>query len=260
MDRPQGFKEKMHNGGVCFGTCVTFSDLAVSEALGSAGLDFLWIDAEHAPLSIETIQTHVLAAELAGVMPIVRVPWNDPVLIKQALDVGAIGIIAPLIRTAAEARRVVAACRYPPHGIRGYGPRRPSNYGRTGGLEFCQTANENVIPIVQIEHIEAVNNIDEILETPGVEVIVIGPNDLSGSMGLITQTRHPEVLRAIETVIAKARERGVFVGMGIGEDVQAALEWVGKGVQWVALGSDTSLLVGAIDRIMAAMREGIKAL
>jgi len=115
--------------------------------------------------------------------PLVRVPWNEHVIIKQMLDIGAPGIIIPMVRNAAEAKKAVQACMYPPLGIRGYGPRRPSNFGRNGGAEFCKPANESIIVIPQLEHIEAVNDIDAIARVPGVSAIVIGPNDLSGSMG-----------------------------------------------------------------------------
>src|SRR5439155_26617319 len=127
---------------------------------------------------------------------LVRVQWNDPVLIKPVLDIGAAGVIVPSVSTADEARRAVAACRYPPDGIRGFGPRRPSNYGRLGGPEFCKAANEAVIVIIQIEHIHGVNNLDEILAVPGLTGILVGSNDLSGSMGHMGEPRHPDVLRA----------------------------------------------------------------
>src|SRR5262249_25363539 len=150
------------------------------------------------------VQGHIMATKGSDCLPMVRVPWNDPVLIKPVLDIGAPAVIVPMVQTAEEARRAVAACRYPPDGIRGFGPRRPSNYGQLGGPDFCRAMNEAIIPIIQIEHIRAVESIDEILAVPGVQNIVFGPNDLSGSMGHMGMPRHPDVLRAIETVIAKA--------------------------------------------------------
>ena len=112
-----------------------------------------------------------------------RVPWNDPVLIKPVLDIGAAGVIAPMVCTAEEATRFVAACLYPPKGIRGFGPRRPSNYGLAPAPEFCEEANATIFPIAQIEHATAVKNIDEIVAVPGIAALMIGPFDLSGSMG-----------------------------------------------------------------------------
>src|SRR5205085_3685350 len=120
------------------------------------------------------------------------------------LDIGADGIIAPLVRSADDVRRAVAACRYPPDGIRGYGPKRASGFGRLGGPEYCRLANESIIVVVQIEHIDAVNNLDEILAVPGLTSVLMGPQDLAGSMGHMGQPTHPEVTAAMERVLAKA--------------------------------------------------------
>ena len=127
----------MRRGEVCLGTAISFSDPTVTEALCNV-LDFVWIDTEHNPLSLEDVQGHIMATKGTDVLPLVRVPWNDPVLIKPILDIGAAGVIVPMIRTADDVRLAVAACRYPPEGIRGFGPRRPSNYARLGGPEFCK--------------------------------------------------------------------------------------------------------------------------
>ncbi len=154
---PYTFAARLHGREPCLGTCVTFTDPTVTEALTTV-LDFVWIDAEHGPLSVDAVQGHIMATRGSQTTPLVRVAWNDPVLIKPILDAGAAGIIVPLIRTADEARRAVAACRYPPEGIRGYGPRRPGRYGTAGGPDYCRQANESIIVIVQIEHIDAVRN------------------------------------------------------------------------------------------------------
>src|SRR5713226_4003575 len=167
MENANKFRDKIDRGQVCIGTIITCTDPAITEALCSVS-DFVWIDTEHNALSLETVQAHLMATKGTDTACLVRVPWNDPVLIKPVLDIGADGVIVPLVRTADDVRRAVAACRYPPLGIRGYGPRRPSDYGRHGGPEFCKAANEAIIVIVQIEHIDAVNNIDEILAVPGL--------------------------------------------------------------------------------------------
>ena len=254
MERASSFKTKLSQGQICIGTGISFIDPTITEALCGL-LDFVWIDMEHTALSLETVQAHVMATKGGGTTPLVRVSWNDPVIIKPVLDIGAAGVIVPLIRTAEDARRAVAACRYPPEGIRGYGPRRPSNYGRQGGSAFCQSANESVIVIVQIEHLDAVNNLDEILSVQGLTGIVVGPNDLSGSMGHMGEPRHPAVLRVIETVIAKARQSGVFVGIAVGDDPDVLTEWVDKGMQWLLMGCDFSLLLRAASQVCRQVRE-----
>lgn len=253
MENADSFRSKLRAGQVCVGTCITFTDPTITEALAGV-LDFVWIDMEHNALSLEAVQGHVMATKASDTTPLVRVPWNDPVLIKPVLDIGAAGVIVPLVRTADDVRRAVAACRYPPEGVRGFGPRRASGYGRLGGPEFCRAANAAVITIVQIEQAEAVSNIDEILAVPGLTGIVFGPNDLAGSLGRMGQPGHPDVLRAIETVIAKARQTEVFVGMSVGEDPSKLVQWVDQGAQWLAVGADFTLLVRTAEQVAACVR------
>ena len=254
MENSVPFRDKLKRGQVCLGTCITFSDPTVTEALAGA-LDFVWVDMEHNPLTLTAVQGHLLAAKGTEATVLVRVAWNDPVLIKPVLDIGAAGVIVPLIRTADDARRAVSACLYPPEGIRGFGPRRPSNFGRLGGPEFCRTANATVLPMVQIEHIQAVENIEEILAVSGLASVVIGPNDLAGSMGHTGQPRHADVFRAIDGVIAKARRAGVPVGVGSSEDPDVLLEWCARGVNWMTMGADFSLLLRAANQGASRVRE-----
>jgi 2-keto-3-deoxy-L-rhamnonate aldolase RhmA len=254
LPHSDGFRAKLAAGQTCLGTVITFTDATVTEALCQV-LDFVWIDMEHNALSLEAVQAHLMATKGSDTTALVRVPWNDPVLIKPVLDIGAPGIIVPLVRSAEEARRAVAACLYPPEGIRGFGPRRASNFGALGGPEFCQAANASVMPIVQIEHIEAVESIDQILAIPRLASIVFGPNDLAGSMGLMGQPRHPDVVKAIESAIAKARRTGIPVGIGIGDDADQLADWIARGVQWLAMGGDCSLLLRAARETVAAVRQ-----
>jgi 2-keto-3-deoxy-L-rhamnonate aldolase RhmA len=167
MTRCGGFVEKLRKGELALGTVISFLDPAVTELMAE-DLDFVWIDMEHSPQSLATLQGHLMATKGSNATPLVRVPWNDPVLIKPVLDCGAAGIIVPMVRTADDARQAVAACLYPPKGVRGYGPRRPSRYGRLGGPSFCQETNDEMICILQIEHIDAIPCIDAIVAVPGV--------------------------------------------------------------------------------------------
>jgi 2-dehydro-3-deoxyglucarate aldolase/4-hydroxy-2-oxoheptanedioate aldolase len=257
MENAIRFRNLIRRGEIPLGTIVSFNDAAITEAL-CRDLDFIWIDAEHGSMSLPIIQSHVMALKGSHAAAIVRVPWNDPVLIKPILDLGAEGIIVPLVRTADDARRAVAACKYPPEGIRGFGPRSPSNFGRLGGPEFIEKMNSSILVILQIEHIDAVNNIDEILAVPGVSSVVIGSNDLSGSLGLLGQPRHPKVLEAIDRVIAAAHRAKVPVGIGIGNDSAVINEWITKGMQWVAMGGDSSLLLTALDHVSREVGDFIR--
>ncbi len=253
MESAVSFRDKLQRGHLCLGTVITFSDPAVTEALAEA-LDFLWIDMEHNPLSLEAVQGHLIAAKGSGAAPLVRVPWNDPVLIKPVLDIGAAGVIVPLVRNAEDVRRAVAACRYMPDGVRGFGPRRPTNYGRTGGPEYIKKANASVITIVQIELAEALDNLDEIVSVPGLTSVVVGPNDLAGSLGHPGEPRHPDVCRAIDTVIAKGRKARLPVGLaGLGDPDDLAA-WIKKGIAWAPIGVDFGLLVRGITQLTQQVR------
>jgi 2-keto-3-deoxy-L-rhamnonate aldolase RhmA len=233
---------------------VSFSDPTASEILCGAGLDFLWIDMEHTALSLDAVLTHIMAAELQGTAALVRVPSNEPVIIKQVLDLGAAGIIVPMVRTAGEARDAVAATRYPPEGVRGWGPRRPSRYGRIPGPAVAEAANRDVLVVVQIEHIDAVRNLDEILNVPGIDAIYFGTGDLASSMGLPPEAADPALNEAIETVIRTARERGVCAGQSAEDDVEEALKLIDKGVQMIAVGDDFRLLANSVDRLVNGIR------
>jgi 2-keto-3-deoxy-L-rhamnonate aldolase RhmA len=253
-DHADAFREKLRRGQLCLGTVISLKDPTITEALGPL-FDFFWIDMEHSVLSLEAVQAHVMATRATGAASLVRVPWNDPVLIKPVLDLGAAGVIVPMVRTADDVRRAVAACLYPPEGIRGFGPRRPSQYGRLGGPEFCRSANARVLPVVQVEHIDAVNHIDQILAVPGLASIAFGPNDLAGSMGFTGQPRHPDVLRAIDSVITQCRQAGVPVGTSVGEDPEILADWVARGVNWLSMGSDLSLMLRAAAQAIGHVRE-----
>src|SRR5262249_10694661 len=140
----------------------------------------------------------------------------------------------------------------------GHGPRRPSGYGRSGGKAFCETADATVLIIAQIEHVDAVNNIDAILAVPGLSAIVIGPYDLSGSMGHMAEPQHPDVQRAIETVVAHARRTQVFVGIGTGDDAEALIGWINKGMQWLTIGADFALLMKASQQVAGRVRDYLR--
>jgi 2-keto-3-deoxy-L-rhamnonate aldolase RhmA len=241
-------------GKTLLGTCITFGDPTVTEAL-SRVLDFVWIDTEHNPLSLADVQAHLLATKGTQTTPLVRVADNNPALIKPVLDIGAAGVIVPLVKTADDVRLAVAACKYPPEGIRGFGPRRPSNYAARGGPEYCQQANQTIITIVQIEQREAVDNIDAILAVKGLTSIVVGPNDLAASLGFTGQPRHPEVIRTIDSLIAKAKAAGVPMGIAVGDDPEVLVEWADKGIAWIAMAADFVLLVRAAAQLAHRVRE-----
>lgn len=254
LPKPCSFARKLAAREICAGTCVTFSDPTVTEAMAGS-VDFVWIDTEHNPLSLAAVQGHVMAVKGTETSALVRVPANDPNLIKPVLDLGAHGVIVPLVRTAEDVRRAVAACRYPPDGIRGFGPRRPSGYGRVGGAEYCRAANAAIVTVVQIELADAVANLKEILRVPGLASIVVGPNDLAASLGFPGEPGNPAVVTTIERVLEEAARAGVPAGIAVGDDPKVFTGWIAKGARWVAVAADFILLARAADRFVAAIRE-----
>ena len=213
---------------------------------GEVGYDFTWIDMEHAPLSLESAQQHIIALKGTDCAPLVRVPWNKAEIIKPVLDLAPAGIIIPMVNTAEEARAAVQACRYPLTGIRGCGVRRANRYGQTPFYEYLKTSESEPMVIIQIETMEAVKNLDEILKVPGVGSICIGPVDLSGSMGKLNQLEDPEVNRVIDEVCKRVCQSGLILGTAGGPFER----WKQRGVSWIALASDCSGIISQAKSIL----------
>lgn len=256
MNNANTFLDKLQQGKTCLGTGISLADPVVSEAL-AGDLDFFWIDMEHAPLTVADVRGHLMAMKESDCASLVRVPWNDPVLMKPVLDIGADGIIVPMAQNADDVARAVAACRYPPEGIRGFGPLRPLDYGRRDVAEYCREANENILTIVQIEQASAVDNIDEILAVPGLSSIAFGPNDLAASLGHRADTQHPNVIAAMQKVTDRARAANIPVGISIGSNPAQVCQFVDMGVQWIAMGLDVMLMRQAATEVSAKVREHI---
>jgi 2-keto-3-deoxy-L-rhamnonate aldolase RhmA len=250
------FRQRLDSGKLCLGPSITLSDPVVTEALAPS-VDFFWIDLEHNPLSLESVTAHLIAARAGGAPALVRVPSSDVAWIKRLLDVGAEGIIVPQVRSAAEVRGIVSACRYPPMGARGFGPRRSCNYGRDDLQTYLAEANRRVFVAVQIETAEAYAELDAILDVPGYDSIVIGPNDLSGSLGLMGQLDHPKVVEAVGSIASRSRAAGRYVGIGMAPDVEHALRAARQGVQWVQIGGDCGFMIESADRLYGRVRDRV---
>jgi len=250
---PASFQEKLSRPGPLLGTCITLNDAIVTEALSDL-FDFVWIDTEHNPMPLDVVQAHVMATKGSNSAALVRVPANDPNLIKPVLDLGASGVIVPLVRTVDDVRRAVAACKYPPEGIRGFGPRRASHYGQRSGPDYIRWANEHVVCVVQIELTEAVDNLAEIVRVPGLTSIVVGPNDLASSMGFPGQPGHPKVKATIEGVAKIAGEARMPIGLAWGADEKEIHDWHAKGIKWFSLANDFTLLTGYVKELADRLR------
>jgi 2-keto-3-deoxy-L-rhamnonate aldolase RhmA len=252
INNVERFRQRMRDGKICVGTGVTVTDPLVSEVMAQAGSDFIWIETEHSHLDLPAVMGHIMAVRGTQAAPLVRVPWNDPVLIKPILDMAPAGIIVPMIRSADEARQAVEACRYPPKGIRGFGPTR-NMYGMDSMEEYLKVADEQIMVFVQIEHIDAVNDLDAILATPGLDGIVLGRNDLSGSLGKLGQHDDPELLEIIDTVFAKTRQAGLFIGVSIGYNPDTVRQWRAKGVHFFDLVGDMGHLFEGVRTVAEAV-------
>ena len=175
-------KEKLKKGQPVIGTFVSLGHPDVTESLSRLGFDFLILDGEHAPMGLETMQMMMQAMNGSNCTPVVRPQWNDMVIIKRVLDIGAHGVLVPWVNAKEEAEYAVRACKYPPEGLRGCGPRRAALFDP----DYLKTANDEVLVVVQIETREAVRNIDDILSVKGIDACYIGPFDLSMSCLLYT--------------------------------------------------------------------------
>jgi 4-hydroxy-2-oxoheptanedioate aldolase len=202
------FKAALKAGRPQIGLWLGLTSSYSAELLAGAGFDWLLIDGEHAPNSVQTVLTQLQAIAPYPSQPVVRPSWNDPVQIKQLLDVGAQTLLVPMVQNADEARLAVRATRYPPAGIRGVGSAlaRASRWNRIP--DYLQQANDAMCVLVQIETREALKNLPQILDVEGVDGVFIGPADLSADMGFAGNPQHPEVQAAIEQAIAQILERG----------------------------------------------------
>lgn len=216
----------------------------MAEICAGSGLDWLMIDAEHSPLGLESIQLQLQAAAAYPITPVVRVPSNDTVLIKQYLDLGAQNLIVPMVNTADEAAAAVAASLYPPAGVRGVGSAlaRGARWNRVDN--YLQRAHELVSITVQIETAEAVANAEAIVATEGIGALFIGPSDLAASMGVIGQQEHPDVVAAVERTISAATTAGVPVGVNAFNPAVAD-RYLDHGANFVLVGADVAIVARA---------------
>ena len=232
------FRQRLDAGEQLIGMIVTLADPAVTEIMAQAGFDWLWFDGEHSVLDVAMIQGLAQAAGSAHCLA--RVPSLDEAWAKKTLEIGIDGIVFPLVNNQELARRAVALSKYPPLGERSVGVARAQSYG-PGFNRYLETANARVCTIVQIEHIAAVENVQSILAVAGVDALMIGPYDLSASMGMPGQVDAPEVKAAIERILQAGHAAGRPVGIFAGNAGRArrALQ---QGFNFVAVGIDVMLL------------------
>jgi len=192
-------KQKLKLNEVTIGSWITIGHHSIIEIMASAGFDWLTIDMEHSAITLDQVQELILAIHSKNISALIRVGSNDAVLIKRVMDAGGDGIIVPMVCSKSDAKKAVEAVKYPPKGARGVGLARAQNYG-IGFDEYKDWLNNNSVVIAQIEHIDAVDNIKEIISVDGIDGIIIGPYDLSASLGIPGELESPLLLNSIEKI------------------------------------------------------------
>lgn len=244
-------KQKFAENRLTIGSWITLAHPAIAEIMSKAGFDWLVVDLEHSVITIREAEELIRIIDLCGVVPLVRLSANDPVQIKRVMDAGAHGVIVPMVNSATEAEQAISAVRYPPQGRRGVGLARAQGYGNNFE-QYLNWVNEEAVVIVQIEHIDAVNNLEAILSIDGVDGFIVGPYDLSGSLGVPGQFEHPLMEEAMERIVsvglASDKTPGIHVVEPNTEELKLRLD---QGYRFVAYSLDIRMLD-------CACREGLK--
>ena len=246
-------KKILRDGGVVIGGTVQAANPDTAAIMANAGFDFLWIEGEHSPITLETTRNIILLTQGRKAVPFTRVPVNELWTAKRMLDIGSLGVIFPFTDSVELARQAVAACRYPPAGLRGYGPSMASTrWPAPGG--YPKWADENVMVIVIVERPVAIERIEEIAAVPGIDVIFMGLNDLSYGYGVGGQLNAPVMHAAIKRVMTAARKHGIAVGGPGGATVIKGM--IDQGFRFIQGPSDLSLLQTAARGFFDTVRGG----
>lgn len=236
-----GMKKLLEEKEYLIGTGYYTRDCAVAEMLARL-YDFIWIDWEHTWLDRRDIVDGLIACRSGGAPVIVRIPWNDPVIAKPILEMGPDGIIFPQIHNLEEAKAAVAACTYPPDGIRGWGPGRAVWYGDIPAEQYIEEQSERIFKILQVENMGCVEELDDILELKGVDCVCVGPMDLSASAGHLADTKNPEVKKVYDKVGETARRHDVPLMLSYGFAMDEIAEWRERGVRIFHINGDLGLM------------------
>jgi len=259
MELPRNtFKHALKGDRPLFGLWSSIAGAYAIEALAGAGLDWLMLDAEHSPNSLQTVLSSLQVLAAYPTQAVVRLPLNDMVMIKQYLDIGVQTLLIPQINTAEEARLAVAYTRYPPHGLRGVGgTTRATRFGRIPG--YAQRAHEELCILVQVESREALDNLEEIAAVEGIDGVFIGPADLHASLGYVGQTRNPDVIPLMDEAVRRIQRAGKPAGTLLTGDAEDGMRWVRNGTRFIAVGSDLGLMARGAERLVEDWHSRIAA-
>lgn len=247
-------KDKLRRGGSVIGPVISVNNVEVAARAASLGFDFIWLEMEHCPLALETVRNIVLATRGLPAVPLARPPVNELWTAKRLLDAGVLGVIFPFTRTPELARQAVAACRYPPHGLRGSGAdlaafRWPAPEG------YYDFADANVLVVAVVEDISALEQIDDIAATPGIDVLFIGTSDLSFSLGLRGEQNHPKLDRAVDKILAAAKKHEKFAGRP-GRNAREIKRFQKQGFRFFMTGTDMDFMTAGATLLLDALKPG----
>jgi 4-hydroxy-2-oxoheptanedioate aldolase len=247
------FKQALKSGRLQLGLWHSLSSHLVAEILAGAGFDWILLDMEHAPNELPMVLSQLQALSGGTAHPVVRPAWNDAVIIKRLLDIGAQSLLIPYVETEDEARHAVMATRYPPEGFRGFaGQARASRYGRIKG--YHAAANAQICLLLQVETKRGLENLEQIASVEGVDGVFIGPGDLSAALGYLGQPNHPEIVKVIDDMILRIKNAGRAPGILTG-DAELAQRYIDRGCLFAAVGSDIGLLARGADQLAAKFRD-----
>jgi len=250
---PNIVKQKLSTGKVTLGGWVMIGHPASAELMASCGFDWVVIDTEHTSIGFEILENLLRAIELKGALPLVRLPGHDPITLKRCLDIGARGIIVPMVNSAQQAREVLAAAKFPPLGVRGASLCRPSEYGENFAA-YYRDHNDDVLVIAMIEHLDAVANINEIVTVQGFDALFIGPYDLSSSMGIVGEFEHPKLKEALAKVQQAAKAANLPIGLHVvPPDLEQVRRRAAEGFQFIACSIDTQMILSCGKQLARAL-------
>lgn len=251
------FKQALKRGERQLGMWSALASPVVAEILAGAGFDWIVIDGEHGPNDIAELLGQLQAMRSGTAEPVYRVPWNDMVIIKRALDVGARSLLVPFVQSAEEARRAVAATRYPPRGVRGVAVVvRASDFGRVS--QYLENAHDDTCVLVQLETRAALKELEAIAEVDGVDGMFIGPSDLSADMGHLGNSKHPEVQAAIKQAIERIHSAGKPAGTVV-RSAEEAEAMFALGFNFVAAGIDVAVLTRSAEELVARLKKAARS-
>jgi len=247
-------RDRVLSGEVMFGVGANLGSSLTVEMIGAAGFDWIWIDCEHGTGDYSELIHQMQAASIGNAPPVVRIAWNEAPRFKRVLDLGASGIMVPYINTAEEARQAAESMRYPPEGIRGVAKlNRACGYGQDFE-DYFQQANKNLLTVVQIETEEGVKNAPEIAAVDGIDVLFIGPLDLSTSMGITQQFEHPDFISGMDNVSAACKKHGKAAGILV-PNLDYLEKWITKGFTFLVVGSDGGVMASGLKNTALTCRK-----